>query len=84
MVKIPYKGREVEAEDVSFSVVNEDWNRYQLHDGTEIRMRLIVRDVVKIPGEFDNEGNPVYIVKSGNVVVVKAPTNLRRPEFPRE
>lgn len=39
MPKIPYKGVEVDAEDVDFSIVHEDWNTYQLHDGTEIRMR---------------------------------------------
>ena len=71
MPNIKYKGKEVRAEDVSFSVVSEDWNTYQLHDGTEIRMRLVVREVLKIPDELDREGKPVYVVKSGNVMVVK-------------
>jgi len=71
--KVPYKGRDVDGDDVSFSVTNEDWNRYQLHDGTEIRIRLIVQDVIKIPGEVDAQGNPAYVVRSSQIMVVKPP-----------
>ena len=71
MPKVPYKGQNVDGDDVTFTVVKEDWNTYQLHDGTEIRVRLIVHQVVKIPGEVDEQGNPVYVVRSNNVLVVK-------------
>ena len=71
MPKVPYKGQNVDGDDVSFTVVKEDWNTYQLHDGTEIRVRLIVQQVIKIPGEVDDQGNPVYVVRSNNVLVVK-------------
>lgn len=73
MPRVQYQGREVDGEDVSFTVLAEEWNRYQLHDGTEIRMRLVVTDVIKIPGESDQQGNPIYQVRSSNVVVVKLP-----------
>lgn len=69
--KVLYKGEIVDGDDVSFSVVKDDWNTYQLHDGTEIRVRLIVQEVIKIPGEVDGQGNPVYVVKSNNVLVIK-------------
>ena len=71
MPKVPYKGKNVDGDDVSFSIVKEDWNTYQLHDGTEIRVRLIVQQVIKIPGEVDEQGNPVYVVRSNNVLIVK-------------
>ena len=71
MPKVPYKGQNVDGDDVSFSIVKEDWNTYQLHDGTEIRVRLIVQQVIKIPGEVDEQGNPVYVVRSNNVLIVK-------------
>ena len=73
MPKVPYKGQNVDGDDVSFTVVKEDWNTYQLHDGTEIRVRLIVQQVIKIPGEVDEQANPVYVVRSNNVLVVKPP-----------
>ena len=71
MPKIPYKGQEVDGDDVSFSIIKEDWNTYQLHDGTEIRVRLIVQEVIKIPGEVDEQGRPVYVIRSNNVLIVK-------------
>ena len=75
MPKVPYKGQNVDGDDVSFTVVKEDWNIYQLHDGTEIRVRLIVQEVLKIPGELDEQGNPAYVVRSNNIMVVKPSEN---------
>ena len=77
MSRVVYKGKEVEGEDVSFSIVREDWNVYQLHDGTELRMRLVVGEVVRIPGEYDRDGNPVYVVKSSNMLISKSPDSLK-------
>jgi len=78
MTRIPYKGGEVDATDVDFQIRKEDWNEYLLMDGTVLKMKLVIGDVFKVPGEFDNEGNPVYIVKSNNILVVRAPDNLKR------
>lgn len=78
MPKAMYKGREVEAIDVSFKIIREDWNEYQLADGTELRIRLIISDVVMIPGEYDKEGNPVYQVKSANMIALKSPDHLKK------
>jgi len=79
MPKLPYEGREVEAVDVDFKVIREDWNEYQLSDGTELRMRLVVSNVFLLPEEYDPEGNPVYVVKSGNILVVRSPDHLKKP-----
>ena len=42
-------------------------------------MRLIVTEIVTVPGEFDAEGNPVYIAKSQNMMVARCPDHLKRP-----
>lgn len=67
-MKIPYQGRQAEAEEVEFFTRKEDWNEYQLSDGTIIRMKTVVTDVFKVTGEVDPEGNPVYRIRSTNVV----------------
>lgn len=74
--KIMYQGKEVDAVEVDFKVRREDWNEYQLEDGTELRMRLVVGEVFHIPGEYDKEGKPVYVVKSQNLVISKSPDHL--------
>ena len=78
MPKVPYGGREVDGNEVEFNVRKEDWNEYQCMDGTIIRMKLVVSDIVVLPDEYDNEGNPVYVVKSKNVLSVRAPDNLKK------
>ena len=79
MPKITYQGREVDAIDVNFKVNREDWNEYQLADGTELRMRLVVGVVYYLPETYDREGKPVYVVKSQNLVISKSPDHLLRP-----
>lgn len=78
MPRVQYQGRDVEATLVDFVIGREDWNEYQLHDGTVLRLRVVVSEVFRLHGEWDAEGNPVYIVKSGNVLVVRAAENLKR------
>ena len=78
MPKINFQGREVDATEVEFQTRKEDWNEYQLMDGTVIKMKLVVSGIFRIDGLYDAEGNPVYQIKSSNVAAVKSPDNLRR------
>lgn len=78
MPKMQYQGREVDASPIDFRIEREDWNEYQLYDGSHLRLRIILSDVFRVDGEFDAEGNPIYITKSGNVVSVRAPDELKR------
>ncbi len=78
MPKISFQGQEVDATEVEFHTRKEDWNEYQLTDGTVIKMKLVVSEILRIEGFFDNEGNPVYHIKSTNLPVVKSPDALKR------
>ena len=78
MPKIPYKGRKVDAVEVDFQTRKEDWNEYQLMDGSILKMKLVVGDIFKVPGEYDDEGNPVYVVRSQNVLTARSPDNLKK------
>ena len=78
MPKINFQGREVDATEIEFHTRKEDWNEYQLTDGTVIKMKLVVSEVYRIDGSYDNEGNPVYQIKSTNLPTIKAPDALKR------
>ncbi len=78
MPNINFQGRETDAVDVDFQIRKEDWNEYLLMDGSIVKMKLVVSGILRVQGEYDNEGNPVYIVRSQNVMAVKAPDSLRR------
>jgi len=78
MPKVPYKGREVEAVEVDFQTRKEDWNEYQLMDGSSVKMKMVVSEFFKVPDEYDPEGNPVYVVRSQNVLRTRSPDSLKK------
>ena len=78
MTVVNWKDKPVEATPVRFKNINEEWNEYDLEDGTTIRMKTIVSEVVRIPDEYDRENNPIYVVKSTNMVVVNSPDHIKK------
>ena len=71
-------------EDVVGSLIDivesiERFNEVRLDDGTVLRVKLVTTEVTRIDDRWDAEGNPMYAIKSHNVVsVVEAPENLKR------
>lgn len=79
-VSINLGGRTVQATVIEVSQSSERWNEYLLEDGTILKMKLILKKVLKVGGEFDGEGNPVYVMQSTNVTSVSAPAHLKKKE----
>lgn len=77
MVQLPGVG-EVEAEAIPFRGNVEHWNEYLLDDGTVVRMKAVVTEIVRVDGHYDDQGNPAYVVFSANVTHVSSPEELRK------
>ncbi len=77
-IKVSFQGKEWEAESVDVNQGSERWNEYLLEDGSTLKIKTIVTEVARLSGQYDNDGNPVYVVKSGNVVVASSPEPLKR------
>jgi hypothetical protein len=77
-IKVPFEGKIVEGLEMDFKSVKEDWNEYQVNDGVIIRMKVVVTNIAKIPDKYDPEGNPIYVVKSSNVLSTSAPEKLKK------
>jgi anaerobic selenocysteine-containing dehydrogenase len=58
----------------------EAWSEITLGDGSIVRLRPAIINVVRLPGKFTNDGTPVYRVKSAMIMHVNAPSRLRRPK----
>ena len=43
-----------------------------------LKMKLVATEVWRVVDEWDQEGNPIYVVKSSNVLTVNPPEELRR------
>lgn len=61
---IKYQGRDAEATVLDFSVVTDGTARYRLEDGTVIRVKPVVVSVLRVEGEQNELGEPVYLVQS--------------------
>ena len=73
-------GRQVQATPVDINQTHERWNEYLLEDGTVLKMKLVLKKVFKVEGEFDEEGNPVYVMQSTNVTSVSAPGDQKKKD----
>jgi hypothetical protein len=81
-VKIPGPdGAIMEGVDVPIKNSSEPWTEVLLEDGTVMRLKQIIVQVVRIDGKYDDQGNPVYIVKAAPAVsVVEVPDALRKKD----
>lgn len=79
-MRLPPDDREVEVSVTGFQVGGEHWNEYLLDDGSVIKIKVIVTEVVRVEGEYDPQGNPAYFVQSQQVVAVSSPDELMRKE----
>jgi len=78
MPKTDFGGKQVDALEIGFKSVREDWNEYNLNDGSILRIKLVLADVLRIVGEYDSEDTPVYKLKTANMMIVKSPDDLKR------
>lgn len=72
--KMNLAGKEVEAETVGFSPIDEHWSTYKIDDGSIVRLKLVVSDVFRLPTKDPITGAPQYIVRSSNIVSVEPAT----------
>ena len=76
-VRLP-NGSEVEATNVDFETVQEDWNEYKLEDGTVLKFKTVVSSIIRTENYDPMSGDPVYHVRSTNILRVKVPDELKR------
>jgi hypothetical protein len=79
MVKIvsPVTQRQVDAEQIDFEAKAEPWTTYELADGAILKIRVILTGVMRIEGEYDQSGNPIYVVSSQTAIQANSPKKLR-------
>ncbi len=71
-------GTQLEATEIGFRASGEYWNEYLLDDGTVVKIKVVVTDAMRLDGMYDPEGQPLYVVKSNNIMSVSAPEELRK------
>ena len=77
-VRIKFGSEVVEATPININQSNEYFNQYVLEDGTLIKMKLVATKAFRIDGRYDQEGNPVYFIRSTNVMSADASAHLKK------
>ncbi len=77
--KIRMGDQEVEGAEVTFRSGAENWNEYFLDDGTVLKVKLVLTDITRLD-QWDTEGNPLYVLRSTNVVSTSPPDHLKKPQ----
>jgi hypothetical protein len=70
-------GQEVYGENVEFEVEKEGFNVYILHDGTTLKLKVVVSAITRLEA-YGPDDNPLYAVQATNVLVPDVPENLRK------
>ncbi len=70
-------GKDVTGEEVEFEVEKESFNIYLLADGTKLRVKNVLSQVVRLD-DYGPDGNPIYLLSGGQVVAADVPDQLKR------
>lgn len=68
--KLSIFGQEVPVTEVPILERKEVPSEYKLEDGSVIRFISSATSVLRVDGQHDGEGNPVYLIKTGQAVSV--------------
>ena len=79
--KVPLLGRDTDVTEVPIQSMSEKVSTYELEDGATLAVRAVVTAVLRVEGQYDNDGNPVYLLKNNIVVTpTSVPDNLRKAQ----
>ncbi len=66
------------AELIEVQSSQENWNQYLLADGSVLKSKAVLTEVWRVIDEYDQEGNPLYVLKAGAMLSVNSPDELRK------
>ena len=69
-VKLNFQGKKVVATELTFTTTYEEWNEYKCEDGSTVRMKTVIAKIYRTDQKDVLTGEPVYIVRSSNIVDV--------------
>jgi hypothetical protein len=77
---IPQGGaQQVDGMEVPVEESTERWSEFKLEDGSVLRVKITVVSAVRLTGQYDPQGNPMYVLNMTPVIAITdVPDRLRR------
>jgi hypothetical protein len=66
------------AEPVDIVSSKDGWSEFTLADGAIIRTKAAVLDVKKMVGQYNADGEPIYVLQLTMVNQARVPDNLKK------
>jgi len=66
------------SEPVDIVSSKDGWSEFTLADGTVLRAKATVLDVKKLIGQYNAEGEPIYMLQLTMVNQTRVPDNLKK------
>jgi hypothetical protein len=66
--------------EIEMLEAKERWSEYRLADGTTLRVKPVMIAIFRAEGQYTQDGEPVYNMKSTLITDVRAAQGLTKPE----
>ena len=66
-IEIEFGGRKIKGVAKEFEAEKEAWNVYRLDDGSVVKIRILVQDIV-LTKEKNPDGSPLIVVRQGIII----------------
>jgi hypothetical protein len=66
------------SEPIDIVSSKEGWSEYTLEDGGVIRSKSVILDVKKLIGQYNSDGDPIYVLQLTIVNQPRVPDNLKK------
>ncbi|MEO8370662.1 MAG: hypothetical protein ABI806_15875 [Candidatus Solibacter sp.] len=73
---VEHEGRKVMAQPLEFDTKSEAWNQYALEDGSTLKMKIVLLNVLRLEGVY-KDGLPVYQFAAHQILGVDVPDELK-------
>ena len=67
-VRVQANNKEVVGSEVPIIESTERFTELSLEDGTVVRIKPVVMSAIRVDGQYDQAGNPVYVLQSSLAV----------------
>jgi hypothetical protein len=65
--------------EIEMLEAKERWSEYRLADGTTLRLKPVMIAIFRAEGQYTQDGDPVYNMKSTLITDVRVPEALTKP-----
>jgi hypothetical protein len=76
--KVDFQGQIRDAVSVDFEAEKETFSTYILHDGSSLKLKAVLTEVMRVEGAYTPTGDPIYLIQAAQIMSVNAPESLRK------